>query len=199
MTPRGADVAVLSHAFWRSEFGGRDVRGELLQVGNVRATIIGVAPEGFNGVNDANPPAVYIPITTFAGSTGTTDRDLLHPVPMGLDARPGSAKPGVTVEQAEADATQRSAELGGRALPTTRRSPPLKPRGRASSVSSVQARRRARSRPRGAHRALGRPSSPSIVLLIACANVANLSLARAHAASARDRGPPCARRQPAVA
>jgi hypothetical protein len=38
--PRGADVVVLSYAFWQSEFGGRDVRGERLQVGNVRATII---------------------------------------------------------------------------------------------------------------------------------------------------------------
>ena len=70
MTPRGADVAVLSYEFWQSEFGGRDVRGEALHVGNVPATIIGVAPEGFNGVTDANPRAVYIPITTYAGSTG---------------------------------------------------------------------------------------------------------------------------------
>ena len=71
--PRGADVAVLSYPFWQSEFGGRDVRGERLQIGNIRATIIGVAPEGFSGVNDASPPLIYIPITTYAGSTGTDD------------------------------------------------------------------------------------------------------------------------------
>jgi hypothetical protein len=73
VTPRGADVAVLSYAFWRTAFGGRDVRGEVLQVGNVRAVIIGVAPAGFDGVDDANPPVVYLPITTYAGSTGTDD------------------------------------------------------------------------------------------------------------------------------
>src|SRR5918999_16971 len=43
-TPRGADVAVLGYDFWRREFGGRDVRGEMLQVGGIRAMIIGVAP-----------------------------------------------------------------------------------------------------------------------------------------------------------
>jgi putative ABC transport system permease protein len=74
VVPRGADVAVLAFAFWQSEFGGHDVRGETLQVGNVRATIIGVAPRSFDGVNDASPPVVYIPVTTYAGSTGPTIR-----------------------------------------------------------------------------------------------------------------------------
>jgi hypothetical protein len=46
VTPRGADVAVLSYALWQSEFGGRDVRGEALRVGDIRATIVGVAPPG---------------------------------------------------------------------------------------------------------------------------------------------------------
>ena len=65
--PRGAPVAVLSHAYWKSEFGGRDVLGEVIQVRNIPATVIGVAPEGFNGVMDEGPPALYIPITTNAG------------------------------------------------------------------------------------------------------------------------------------
>ena len=73
VTPRGGDVAVLSYALWQSEFGGRDVRGEVLRVGDIRATIIGVAPHGFDGVNDANPPVVYVPITTYAASGGTND------------------------------------------------------------------------------------------------------------------------------
>jgi len=39
VTPRGGDVAVLSYALWQSEFGGRDVRGEVLRVGDIRTTI----------------------------------------------------------------------------------------------------------------------------------------------------------------
>lgn len=77
-TPRGADVAVLSHTLWQSQYGGRNVLGEVLQVGNVRATIIGVAPRGFSGVNDMSPPQLWIPITTYAGSTGTGDATTYH-------------------------------------------------------------------------------------------------------------------------
>jgi putative ABC transport system permease protein len=73
VTPRGADVAVLGYAYWRANFGGRDAVGQRLRVGDIRATIVGVAPEGFDGLNDGRPPAVFVPITTYAASTGTTD------------------------------------------------------------------------------------------------------------------------------
>ena len=64
-----------------------NVLGEALQVGNIAATIIGVAPEGFAGVDDSNPPAVYIPITTYAASQPASGRNptLLHDVQLGLD------------------------------------------------------------------------------------------------------------------
>ena len=46
----GADVVVLAHGFWQSEFGGKaDVLGKKIQIGNFMATVIGVAPEGFAG------------------------------------------------------------------------------------------------------------------------------------------------------
>lgn len=64
--PRGADVAVLGYGFWKSEFGGRDVIGTKLAVGPGFVTIIGVAPEGFTGTFEGTPPAMYIPITSFA-------------------------------------------------------------------------------------------------------------------------------------
>src|SRR5438067_1781011 len=74
-TPRGAEVAVLGYEFWQSEFGGKDVLGQRLQVAHIPTTIIGVAPPGFAGVFDP-APAVYIPITLYAGSSpGTRDRD----------------------------------------------------------------------------------------------------------------------------
>jgi predicted permease len=64
--PRGADVAVLSYGFWKAEFGGRDVIGAKLAVGPQFVTIVGVAPEGFAGVFEGPPPAMYLPITTIA-------------------------------------------------------------------------------------------------------------------------------------
>ena len=73
MIPRGADVAVLGYAFWRSDVWRQRRVGEVLRVGDIRATIIGVAPEGFDGLNDGRPPAVFVPMTTYAASTGTSD------------------------------------------------------------------------------------------------------------------------------
>src|SRR5688500_17969870 len=68
-TPRGADVAVLSHGYWQSEFGGApDVLGKTVQVENFPATIIGVAPKGFVGVYTQEPIALFVPITTYRGS-----------------------------------------------------------------------------------------------------------------------------------
>jgi len=66
VAPRGANVVVLGHAFWQSEFGGRDVIGENLLVDQIPAVIVGVAPAGFAGTFDGEPPAAYIPITTYA-------------------------------------------------------------------------------------------------------------------------------------
>src|SRR4029434_339385 len=69
-TQRGADVVVLGYGFWKAELGGRaDVVGQTVQVNNVSATIIGVAPEGFVGVDDDDPPALFMPITTYRGAT----------------------------------------------------------------------------------------------------------------------------------
>ena len=178
LIPRGADVAVLSHAYWKSEFGGRDVRGELIQVGNVRASIIGVAPQGFAGINDADPPVLYIPITTYAASTGTNDsRTYFSAYDWGWVNVLVRRKPGISVEQATADATmayRRSWDLARASSPTM---PPSEDAQLTAVVSSV--------RPAGgpdptleARTALWVTAVAAIVLVIACANVANLFLAR---------------------
>jgi putative ABC transport system permease protein len=178
-TPRGADVAVLSYGFWRGEFGGRDVLGERLHVGEVDATIVGVAPEGFDGVNDGNPPAVYIPITTFAGSRGTTDsRTYFARYHWGFVQILVRRKPGVTLQQATADATEafrRSWDPGRADDPSN---PPLeraRPRVVVSSVRTGAGPNPALE----ARTAIWIAAVAAIVLLIACANVANLVLARA--------------------
>lgn len=179
VTPRGADVAVLSHAFWQAEFGGRDVRGEILQVGNVRATIIGVAPEGFAGVNDAYPPSLYIPITTFAGSSGTGDaRTYFTMYKWGWMHALVRRRPGVTLDQASLDAShafRRSWQSAGVDAPLSLPVDSVKPRVVVSSVRPGAGPDPALE----ARTALWVTGVAAIVLLIACANVANLELARA--------------------
>jgi len=67
--PMGAAVVVLSHPLWETRFGRRaDVIGQTLLVGTLLCTVIGVAPRGFVGVEGSNPPALFLPITTYAGS-----------------------------------------------------------------------------------------------------------------------------------
>lgn len=68
VTPLGSLVAVLSHAFWTSEFGSRDVIGEEVQVGSLKYTVIGVAPVGFVGTVSGRVPELFIPITTVAAN-----------------------------------------------------------------------------------------------------------------------------------
>ena len=179
VTPRGAEVVVLSHPFWRSEFGGRDVRGEVLQVGNVRATIIGVAPDGFAGVNDANPPVAYIPITTYAASTGTNDsRTYFSGYQWSWMSVLVRRKPEVSIAAASADATQafRRSWMAARAdQPTRPDIETAKPQAMVSAVRTGAGPNPALE----ARTALWVTAVAAIVLLIACANVANLVLARA--------------------
>ena len=178
-TPRGADVVVLSHAFWQAEYGGRDVRGEALQVGDVRATIVGVAPPGFAGVNEATPPVAFLPITTFAGSSASENARTYH-----THYRWGwvhvlvRRKPGVSREAAEADATlafRRSWEAERAQSPALPAPEAARPHVAVSAVRpgagpnpSLEART-----------ARWLAAVAGLVLLIAAANVANLSLARA--------------------
>ena len=178
--PRGADVAVLSYGFWRAAFAGRDVRGEVLQVGNTAATIVGVAPQGFTGVNDADPPAVYIPITTYAAAEG----DRLHASTYYTAYNWGwveimvRRKPGVSVERASIDASR--AHL--MSWNAQREREPSLPSADIAKPSAVVSAMKVGAGPEPgleARTALWVTGVASIVLLIACANVANLFLARA--------------------
>ncbi|HSE53993.1 MAG TPA: ABC transporter permease, partial [Gemmatimonadales bacterium] len=65
-TPGGSPVVVLGYGFWQSEFAGDPaVIGKQLLVGPRAYTVIGVAPDGFNGMSTRRV-AAYIPITAGA-------------------------------------------------------------------------------------------------------------------------------------
>lgn len=179
VTPVGADVAVVSYAFWRSDFGGRDVRGELLQIGDFTATIIGVAPPGFGGVNDTQPVAAFVPITTYAGSTGTDDaKTYFNRYRWGFVHVLARRKAGVTVEEAEAEANVAFVRSWQAAAGDDPNRPSLDHARPHVAVSGV---RPAAGPDPGleARTALWLTIVSAIVLIIALANVANLLLARA--------------------
>jgi predicted permease len=94
-------VVVLSHDYWSSQFGAdENVVGRTLTVNGQALTIIGVAPEGFAGTTIGVRPKVFVPVTL---------RALMEPnAPAGsMDDRRvywlylfGRLAPGVSVEQA---------------------------------------------------------------------------------------------------
>ena len=178
VTPVGAQVAVLDFGFWKSEFGGRDVIGQPLRVGGMNATIVGVAPEGFAGLSESTPPAVYVPITTLAGMDRSEDGKTYFTTYewswLGMAVR---RKPGVSMDAANADLTtayRRS--WNAERLTQPRLSTPEQAEARAI-VGSV--RTSAGPNPTLENRTLVWVTGvAAIVLLIACANVANLFLAR---------------------
>jgi putative ABC transport system permease protein len=179
VTPRGADVVVLSWASWQQDFGGRDVLGELVRVGDVPATIIGVAPRGFNGVNDASPPAAWLPITTYAASTGTGDaKTYFRDYSWGWVNVLVRRAPGVSIARANADATRAFARSWQSASASE---PNLVALEEASPRALVSAVRPGAGPSPGLEARTARwiAAVAAVVFLLACANVSNLVLSHA--------------------
>ena len=179
-TPKGAEVAVISHEFWQSHFGGRaDAINSRVQLGSTYYTVIGVMPRGFESIGEDRPPVAYIPITTYAGSSsrsnGTTYFKNYNWGWLDIVAR---RKPDVSIEAASADVTQayrRSWDAEAAMSPGMTPKDIALPRGEAGPLQT------ARGPGAGANARVMKWISgvALIVLVIACANVANLLLARA--------------------
>jgi predicted permease len=175
--PGTGPVAVISHAYWKRRFGlDRRAVGQTISVNDVLLTIVGVAPPGFFGEIVGTSPDLWIPLTMqpllMRNSDWLRDRRTSWLMLMGRVA------PGVTVDQARAgfnvlvrqSLTAAAGELDdsddlARAL----RDPiDVYPGGRGFS--------RVREQFRGPLAIL--MAATGLLLLIVCANVANLMLAR---------------------
>jgi putative ABC transport system permease protein len=186
--PVGAAVAVLTYDFWQTEFGGRNVVGEKLQVGDVRAEIVGVAPRGLRGFDDFRPPALFIPAATLGSARGLPPaavESFYRYHPWNSVVTMVRRKPGVSLEEAEAEVTR----VTHASWETERVSRQIGMFRDALAKSAVEAQVRA---PLGGLRRAAGPDRPPemqslfwisgvalLVLVIACANVLNLMLARA--------------------
>jgi putative ABC transport system permease protein len=176
--PQGAMVAVISHALWRTEFASGEVTGRTLKVGMLDYTIIGVAPPGFVGTAAGGAPDVFVPITTVPANLGPWSlRGYYTEYRWDWTQVLVRRRPGVTVEAAGESLT--SAYIRSRAAarivnPRMLPDSVVRPRAIAGAVKT----------------AAGPGAGPEsrvllwvsgvagIVLLIGCASVANLMLAR---------------------
>lgn len=153
-------VVVLRYEYWATRFGSRaSAVGSTLRIGGVPYTIVGVMPQGWPGAwSDAQ---VWRPMAYAADDWRVTDRDSRS-----LDGVFARLRPGVSVAAADADVRQVAARLQ---------------RAYRESNANVSARARAlreaytqdsRTPLRALFGAVG------FLLLIGCANVANMMLAR---------------------
>jgi predicted permease len=179
--PVGATVAVLSYGFWQTNYGGRsDVLGQQIEIGAVHYTIIGVAPRDFIGITDESPPAVFVPITAYAGTfrAGPQLTNYYTRYNWGWLQVVARRKPGVTVEQASADLSKAYLQSWNteRSLSPALTAPEI---AHPRAIAGPLLTERGPNQSKLAKVATWVSGVTVIVLLIACANVANLLLARA--------------------
>lgn len=172
--PDAAPVAVLHYKFWQSDFGGaQSAIGKTVRLNNKTYMIVGVTEPGFTSLSLANQYDLWVPLAR--------QKELVSRWFPGQDGPGffgyvflGRLKPGVTVSQAQAaaDVAFRNATLQGES--------PVFKSADDPHLRLVDAQKELRGR----YDLTLRPLlvlmlCVGIILLIACANVAGLLLARA--------------------
>lgn len=175
-------VSVLSHDLWRTHFGADPtVVGRTIRLNQVAFTVVGVAPEGFRGVSLEPAPDLWVPM--FAGPPVAEGFSLSRETiwdergSRWIDRLVARLAPGATVERARSELLAVSEQL--------REEDPDARGPRSVTVDPA----RHYTLPRGSEEAFSRfvvllAGVVGFTLLLACASLANLLLARA---SARER------------
>lgn len=152
-------VVLLSHTLWKDRFGGnRDIVGRMIALDGQPHTVVGVLPASFRF---APRVEVWIPLVPNPLMEENGPRDIFV-------GGVGRLRPGISLEQARAELEELAASVAREEIPT----------GETTSV---------RVFPLHAHVVEGSRKQlwllagvMALVLLVACANVANLLLARAN-------------------
>ncbi len=155
---------VLSYPFWRQQFNGDStISGRTIVVDNQPVTVLGVLPRGIRGSNPGMVPNLWIPMPTWQQLTGEREKQTIR------GSRDyelfGRLREGVSLQQARAELGTLAAALAssypgtntGRRMTMTRES---ETRGELANVG------------------LALFGIAALVLLVACANVAGLLIAR---------------------
>jgi putative ABC transport system permease protein len=169
-------TAVLSYDFWRKEYGGRaNVVGKTISLDNHPFEILGVLGPGFAGIDVGRESALYVPLCA---------EKIIRAENSALDERLaiwlrviGRPKPGISARQAEARLRTLASPIFEATVP-----PNLSPERKSFQIHTFETQTVANGlsflRQDYRQALLVLMAIVGVVLLIACANVANLLLAR---------------------
>lgn len=169
MQPGGSPVVVISHAYWQTHFGGStSAIGQTIRINDNRLTVIGVAPETFQGTILALQFDLWIPATMapaiFPGSRELEDRgqrgySVMARLTPGADAARANAEIASAMREMAHAFPETNSRISGELMPYWRA-----PRGPQMMFIT----------------ALGILQGVMVLVLLAvCGNTANLVLARA--------------------
>jgi len=165
-------VAVISYALWKTQFGAdRNILGRSIQLDQMEYSVIGVAPADFRGIA-LGSPGVWIPISLAQQVLDPQSKQFMEDRAFRMVRVVARLKPGVAIAQAQNEVHALGLQL--------QKQYPSVNKGRNESVVPINET----SIPPQLHHVFALAGGLMIgivglVLLIACANVANLLLARA--------------------
>ena len=169
----GSAVAVIGYALWRRALAGDPrVVGSTIRLNAHTFTVVGVAPREFRGTRTQFPPEVWVPITLQPIAMPRMTPHTLQNRASGWLRIFGRLTPGATLAAAQAETSAAAARLA-HAYPAT---------NRARTVALVPGLGLDSDDREQMRRLLGLLlACVALLQLIACANVANLMLARSAA------------------
>src|SRR5579871_4823710 len=182
-TPHGHPLVILSYNYWRERFAARpDVIGSTILVNNIKMTVVGVTQAGFDGVELAEAPAIFVPMMMQMELMPGNDDKLKDRRSRWVNVF-GRLKPGITIDKAKASLqpymhSMLEMEVKQEAF---RNASPYDREQFLKCWMDVLPGSQGRQ---NVQQGLSTPlwvlmATTGMVLLIACANIANLLLARA--------------------
>jgi predicted permease len=169
--PGAHPVIVLSHAFWTRQYGANPgILGQKLKLNGRQYTVIGVAPHNFNGTTVIGGPALWAPVAmhqelmpqdTFFNERHFLFCGVVGRLRPGVDTAQVQAQLQTIARQLEHEYPRANEGRGIQLVPLTESV--INPNGRANIVDAGSLLM----------------AVVGLVLLIACANVANLQMVRA--------------------